>query len=130
MTTAAETAQQWLDAVTARDREELLALSDEAIRIYGPDGVGVGHGVLEAWFDAMPMRIEVKSIVDKGQRLLVEHHIDWLDAEGNAEYSIDNAAWIEVAEGKVVSYRRADDSAPGEAGTGDTAAGHAAEHRP
>lgn len=112
MTTPETTARQWLDAISTRDRDALVALADESIRIYVPEGVGVGHAVLLDWFDSMPMRAQVKAISSEADRLFVEHHIDRLDADGNTEYSIDNAAWIEVAEGKVVSYRRADDSAP------------------
>lgn len=74
--------------------------------MHGPHGVGVGHDVVAAWLDTMPMRIEIESLAEQDAKVLIHHHIDWFDRNGEVESSIDNAALIEVRDGKVFSYRR------------------------
>lgn len=102
-------AQQWLNAITSRDKVSLFAISDDAIEIHGPSGVGVGHSILADWFDTMPMRIFIKSLAECDSEVLVYHHIDWLNADNEIESSIDNAAIIGTREGKVCAYRRVAD---------------------
>jgi|GEM_PF-2915900 len=110
MVRSADVAARWLAAISARDKEALLAVSHAAIELHSPWGVSVGHELLSGWFDATPMRIAVKSLAERGTGVLVLHQIDFLDEGGRIDSTIDNAAMIEVRDGKVFSYRRVTDT--------------------
>ncbi|MCL4870138.1 MAG: hypothetical protein KJ063_14325 [Anaerolineae bacterium] len=77
--------------------------------MHGPQGVGIGHAVVSEWFDAMPMWIAIQAMAGRRPDILVCHHIDWLNEQGEVYSSIGNAALIETREGKVFSYRRVAD---------------------
>lgn len=99
----------WCDAITRRDKDAFLGLCHEAVAFYGPEGAGVGHEVVSDWFDAEPMRITIKDMRTDGLTVRLDHHIDWLDANGDVEYEADNAAQIEIRDAKVYSYRRVEE---------------------
>jgi hypothetical protein len=110
MTRPSEIARLWLEAITTRNKVALFSISHAAIEIHGPQGIGSGHQILSDWFESEPMRISIKALAERGSELLVHHHIDWFGENGQIEYSIDNAALIEIRADKVFSYRRVEDS--------------------
>ena len=78
-----------------RARQNCLAShSHQAIEIHRPQGVAVGHEVMDIWMDGAPMRIVVKDLEERGDDVIVRHHIDWIGSDGTVEASTENAAEI------------------------------------
>jgi hypothetical protein len=102
-------ALDWLSAVTARDKERLIALSDAEIGIHGPRGIARGVDVLERWFDTTHLRIVPREAYRDGDRVLVVHDMEWLDAEGGVSGTLRNASVFTIVDGLVGDYQRDDE---------------------
>lgn len=103
------TVLNWLAAVTARDKEGLIALSDADIAINGTRGKALGVDVLGQWLEATHLKVMPREAYLDAQRIMVVHDMEWLDAEGNIAGSLRNASLFEVQNGLVTAYERDDE---------------------
>ena len=102
-------ALNWLGAITARDKQALIASSDADIAIHGPRGPARGTDVLERWFETTPLRVTPREAYLEKDGVLVVHDMDWLDAEGGVTTSLRNASIFVVRNGLVCDYQRDDE---------------------
>ncbi len=102
-------ALDWLEAISSRDRARLITLSDADIAIQGPRSTTHGIDVLERWFDTTHLRVTPREAYLEGDKVMVVHDMEWLDAEGNVSGTLRNASLFTIQDGMVSHYLRDDE---------------------
>lgn len=102
-------ALDWLDAVTRRDTERLISLSDADIELRGPHGVGSGIEVLQQWLATVRLRVSPREGYIEDDQVAIVHDMDWLDAGGQVSASLRNFTFFTLRGGLVTSMERDDE---------------------
>jgi hypothetical protein len=104
----------WHEAVSARDIERLLALSDPNIEIVGPRGSGYGHDLLREWLERAGLALTIQRAFVRDGRVVVAQHGQWRSVEtGESLGEAVLASSFRVADGQVTffaRYERLDDA--------------------
>ncbi len=104
MSAIAKTALAWLAALSRRESQRLLMLSDPGIVIFGPRGASKGVAALGMWFGETRVALLPRDVLQAGDRVLVRHQTDWLDHDGRRTHSGANASVLSIRDGRVKSF--------------------------
>ena len=103
------TALAWLDAVTSRDTERVIELSDPEIEIAGPRGIAKGRQVLREWMESVWLELETLRTFAKDDAVVVGQHAVWRDVEtGDVIGEREAASQFRVVDGRIAFYARHD----------------------
>lgn len=71
----------WHDAVAAGDAPGIAAVTDPDVELVGPRGSGVGVALVQEWALGSGIRLEPLRWFARDDRVVVEHHARWFDAD-------------------------------------------------
>ncbi len=99
----------WQESVNRRDLVRLRELSDPAIAIVGPRGVGEGFDLLAAWLDRAGLTLETRRSFARGEVVvLAQHGVWWSVATGERQGEAAVASVFHVRGGRLARYARHD----------------------
>lgn len=75
----------WHAALNRADVDALVALSDPAIEVVGPRGVGRGTALLRGWVERAAIRLEPRRLFSRGETVVVEQAAEWVAAAGERQ---------------------------------------------
>ncbi len=101
--------EAWQDAANRQDIDGLLAVSDAAIELVGPRGVGRGHQLLRDWLGRAGLQLTTLRVFARGSAVVVEQRGVWRAVDsGEAMGERTLASRFMVDGGRVTQFERYD----------------------